>query len=48
MGIHKVITFSCPPEKLWEIVGTPDRVDWLKVAILMAKLEALSGPALVK
>jgi hypothetical protein len=29
MGIHKVITFSCPPEKLWEIVGTPDRVDWV-------------------
>ena len=29
MAIHKVIEFSCTAAQLWEIVGTPDRVDWV-------------------
>lgn len=29
MAIEKVIQFNCAPSALWEIVGTPDRVDWV-------------------
>lgn len=29
MTIHKTIAFKCQPAQLWEIVGTPDRVDWV-------------------
>jgi len=29
MAIKKVISFNCTPAQLWEIVGTPDRVDWV-------------------
>ena len=29
MAIHKIIEFSCSASQLWEIVGTPDRVDWV-------------------
>jgi hypothetical protein len=29
MAIQKVISFNCTPAQLWEIVGTPDRVDWV-------------------
>ena len=29
MPIEKTIQFDCQPAQLWEIVGTPDRVDWV-------------------
>lgn len=29
MTIEKKVTFNCQPAQLWEIVGTPDRVDWV-------------------
>jgi hypothetical protein len=29
MAIHKIVPFACSPQQLWEIVGTPDRVDWV-------------------
>ena len=29
MPIEKTIQFNCQPNQLWEIVGTPDRVDWV-------------------
>ncbi len=29
MAIEKIVLFACEPEQLWEIVGTPDRVDWV-------------------
>lgn len=29
MAIEKTILFSCHPDELWQIVGTPDRADWV-------------------
>lgn len=29
MAIKKATLFSCTPDQLWQIVGTPDRVDWV-------------------
>lgn len=29
MPIQKNVQFNCPSSKLWAIVGTPDRVDWV-------------------
>ena len=29
MAIEKRITFNCDPSQLWQLVGTPDCVDWV-------------------
>lgn len=29
MAIEKVVKYKCTPAELWDIVGTPDRVDWV-------------------
>jgi hypothetical protein len=29
MAINKIVQFNCTAAQLWEIVGTPDRVDWV-------------------
>jgi carbon monoxide dehydrogenase subunit G len=29
MSIQKTVSFNCPPARLWEIVGTPERADWV-------------------
>ncbi len=29
MAIEKTVHYNCEPSQLWEIVGTPDRTDWV-------------------
>jgi hypothetical protein len=37
--------FACPAQTLWQILGQPDRVDWVP-GVAGCQLEAMSGPFL--